>query len=232
MRMHWNRIQQVMLVATCLCVGCGSEQEAAEKLQALGFQLVHDARKRPSVLIMQGDADKMTSAIPLLPELSHLRAINALNSAATDEVLAAVGKIRSLTSLNLSGTPVTDVGIRHLTGLSKLSDANLSQTKITSACLVDLGKFTRIDILNLSNNDIDGGFEHLSSCKDLTWLVLGGLKISDGDAAALAKLVSLKRISLPNAEIPDSAVKILKDKGIDVDLGDAPVTTGRDGDVR
>jgi len=182
--------------------------------------VVNNVRGQPGVLIMQGDADRMAAAIPLLPQLSHLSAINALNSGITDDVLVAVGKIRSLTSLNLSGTSVTDAGIRHLTGLSKMSDLNLSETKITSACLADLGKFTKIDILNLSNNDIHGGFEHLSSCQELTWLFLGGLKISDVDAVALASIANVKRISLPHVEITDSAVKTLRDKGIDVDLDD------------
>jgi len=151
------------VIVGCLCIGCGNEQQAVEELKALGFQVVNNVREQPSVLIMQGDADRMAAAIPLLPQLSHLSAINALNSGITDDVLVAVGKVRSLTSLNLSGTSVTDAGIRHLTGLSKMSDLNLSETKITSACLADLGKFTKIDILNLSNNDIHGGFQQLSS---------------------------------------------------------------------
>jgi len=49
---------------------------------------------------------------------------------------------------------------------------------------------------------------------------LGGLKISDVDAMALQSIANVKRISLPHVEITDSAVKTLKDKGIDVDLDD------------
>ncbi len=220
------------LFSTGFAIGCGgaAEKQAADELKTLGALVVRDVNKKASSLVLPGDVEKIQQATPLIPKLTHLTSFSAINTPISDDVLVSVGRVKSLTNLDLSGTGITNAGIRHLVGLRKLSSLNLASTKVTSACLADVGKLSDLKILNLAGNTITGGFESLEGCKELTWLVLSHVKLSDADAQTIADFPSLKRLSItPGVEISGAAKSELRKQGIQLDLDDAASAAGDGG---
>jgi len=69
----------------------------------------------------------------------------------TDEDLADLAELRSVTWLSLAGAAVTDAGMARLTHLSVLQGLNLSGTKVTDACLLHLR-----ELPGLTKLDVDG----------------------------------------------------------------------------
>ena len=82
---------------------------------------------------------------------------------------------------------------------------------MTGACMSSIGKLKKLNNLNLNDTKVDGGYENLSSCPNLQWILVGGLEIKDEDAEAISKLPAITHVTYSNlSTISDAAIKKLK----------------------
>lgn len=138
-------------------------------------------------------SDNKHVAIPAA-EFKHLAALPALEKAdlveidgLTDEALAQVAKIATLTELNLGDAWVTNAGLPALTKLKALRRLDLGWTK-------DVG---------------DSGLAVLAKIKTLEQLGLGGTKVTDAGLPALAALPKLRELSLQGTAVTDQGLQAL-----------------------
>ena len=74
-----------------------------------------------------------------------------------------------------------------------------------------VGKLKSLNMFNINGSKINGGYEHLQACKNLQWILIGGVKITDEDATNISKYPSLSHVTMDgDTDISDSALKILK----------------------
>lgn len=105
----------------------------------------------------------------------------------TDDALAQVCKVATITELNLGDAGVTNAGLPQLARLKNLRRLDLGWTK-------DVG---------------DSGLPHLSQLGKLEILGLGGTKVTDAGLPALSKLPRLKELYLPATAVTDSGLQTL-----------------------
>jgi len=72
----------------------------------------------------------------------------------TDEDLADLAELRTVTWLNLAGAPVTDAGVVRLTHLSVLQVVVLSGTKVTDNCLFQLRELPELRKLDIDETKV------------------------------------------------------------------------------
>jgi len=130
----------------------------------------------------------------------------------TDEVLADVCGVESVTSLDLSGSKrLTDTGIRHLARLPGLTYLDLSGTAITDRGLEILRHLPALEDLSLAMTAVtDEGMPQLAHCHavrrvNLSWTATGD--------RALEALAGKRRLSelLSGAAVSDAGIPLLHD---------------------
>lgn len=203
--------------------GCANidETETVAELKALGVLVVPGTDgKVNSVNALPTDPAKLTEAVNLLKGLPALKSITAMDGVpVTNDHLATIGTLSQLVELQINSGPVTDEGVASLIGLKKLESLTLAGTEVTEACMASVSKLKRLNMFNINGTKIRGGYEHLAGLKNLQWLLLGGLKISDEDAKKIAEYPSVTHLTLNAAtEISDAALTTLKSiQGCNVD---------------
>lgn len=214
---------------TCLLVGCGpgpDDPATIQSLKDLGVLVVPNPQKQINGLNnLPADPEKLTQAIELSSKLGALKTVTAMAGVPiTDEHLATIGRNKNLVELSVENAPITDDGIAKLTGCQNLESLNLVGTGITSTSLGSLGKLKKLNMLNLNDTKVAGGFDQLSSCPNLQWILIGGLTIEDADAEAIAKLPAITHVTYTNkSTISESAIKALKsNSNCTVDSVDVP----------
>jgi hypothetical protein len=105
----------------------------------------------------------------------------------TDDDLAHLRGLRSLSRLHLSNTQTTDAGLVHLSGLSSLSSLRLSNTQVTDAGLVHLRELPRLRYLHLDDTQVTGaGLIHLAeTLPGLAFLYFAGTQGTYEDVVTL-----------------------------------------------
>ena len=81
-------------------------------------------------------------------------------------------------------------------------------------------KMPKINMLNLNDTKINGGFANLQSCKELQWILIGGLNISDEEATAISNIPGITHVTLSDTtQISEAGMKTLKSiKDCNIDL--------------
>lgn len=215
-RLHTRLAVSGCVVFAILLTGCGGGPDDAATIQALkdlGVLVVPNTEGQISGLNnLPTDPEKLTQAIELSSKLNMLKTVTAMAGVPiTDEHLETLGKNRNLVYLSVDGAPITNDGIAKLTGLQNLENLTLIGTNVTSACMGSIGKLKKLNNLNLNDSKVDGGYEKLSSCPNLQWILVGGLEIKDEDAEAISKLPALTHVTYSNlTTISDTALKTLK----------------------
>jgi Leucine-rich repeat (LRR) protein len=120
------------------------------------------------------------------------------NTSITDKDLIFVKHLTGLRRLELEDTDITDVGLEQLSKLSSLEYLRLSNT------LVRGNTFGYLAATNLKNLHLDNlalgarAFREVSKFKELRWLNLSRVHLTDSALAELAQLPKLYGLIIPN----------------------------------
>ena len=128
----------------------------------------------------------------------------------TDEILADLCRIESLSAINVAGSQrVTDAGVRHLGRLRGLNGLNLSGTAVTDDGVTILRELPELEMVGLQWTAVtDRGARHIANCQQLQRVELGGTRTGDGALAALAGKPRLRELST-GREVTDSGLRML-----------------------
>ena len=141
----------------------------------------HRATDGKHVFINPGDF-RYLRALPALEKV-NLVEVDGL----TEEALAHLGKITSLTYLDCGDGTVTDAAVVHLTKLKKLTFLGLAWTKVGDGAMPLVARLPSLEILRL-----------------------GGTKVSDAGIAHLRRLRTLKELHLQNCPVTDRGLLQLR----------------------
>ncbi len=138
----------------------------------------------------------------------------ALNSTSiTDKDLAFVNHLSGLRRLELEDTDITDAGLVHLSKLGNLEYLCLSCTLIKGNTL-GLLNATHLRNLHLDNVALESkAFRHISKFKELRWLTLDRVHLTDSGLSELAQLPKLEGLIIANNhDITDAGLRKLAGK--------------------
>lgn len=137
----------------------GSVNEAVvAQLRKTGAIVLPVAEESPYLQVNLINAEPLDSAWLLLTKLGrHVVWLKTGNKPITDQHLATIGSLTSLTRLNLEGTQITDAGMQSLHNLIKLQYLNLNETPITSQGLNVLTPLPDLQTLYLYRTRIEAG---------------------------------------------------------------------------
>lgn len=140
----------------------------------------------------------------------HPSAVLSAEGQMTDEVLADVSAVDTITGLNLSGSKaLTDEGVCHLARLPALTYLDLSATGITDRGLAVLRELPALETLSLAGTRItDEGAAHLAHCHELRQLDLSWTRTGDGALKALAGKRKLAVLASGN-DVTDEGIPLL-----------------------
>ena len=129
----------------------------------------------------------------------------------TDDVLADVAKLETVSALNLGGSKrVTDDGVRHLARLPALTYLDLTGTAITDRGLAVLRDLRRLESLSLAMTRIsDDGAAELAHCNELRQVNLSWTQMGAGALRALAGKTAVSDLSIGN--ITDETMSLFHD---------------------
>lgn len=146
-----------------------------------------------------------------LARLQSLRWLSIGTDALDDELMEAVGSIRTLEYLDANHcSGLTDRGMQHLRRLSKLKYLRLRYGDFSDEGLACLADLTSLESLTLSDNPIgDLGVAHLANLRQLRSLELANTQVSDGSLKTLARLEQLERLSLRGTQITEAGLPSL-----------------------
>jgi len=140
----------------------------------------------------------------------HPSAVLSAEGQMTDEVLADVSAVDTVTGLNLGGSKaLTDEGVRHLARLPALKHLDVSGTAITDRGLAVLRDLPALETLSLAGTRItDEGIAHLAHCHELRQLDLSWTRTGDGALRALAGKQKLAVFASGN-DVTDEGIPLL-----------------------
>lgn len=125
-----------------------------------------------------------------------------------DSSLAALKYLPDLRWLILQGPCVTDTGLGNLKYLPKDCTLTIrSDTRVTEKGLQALRGLSNIDGLNISTKNLSTlALEPLTTMPNLHWLELDDVKINDRGIEYLEKMIALKYLVLPDAEMDAESI--------------------------
>jgi mono/diheme cytochrome c family protein len=113
-----------------------------------------------------------------------------LGTNVTDETIAPLKDITSLTELNLASTRITDAGLTVLKGLPYLTRLHLELTGVTDRGLAEVAALTNLVYLNLYGTPVtDAGLSHLHGLKHLKRLYVWQSQVTTAGASELEKVM-------------------------------------------
>ena len=130
----------------------------------------------------------------------------------TDDILAAVARIETITELDLSGSQaLTDDGLRHLARLPRLQRLDLSGTAITDRGLAVLRELPALESIAVSMTHVtDDGAAVLADCGKLRRVDFAGTHTGDGVIRALAGKPEVSQLSTGN-RVTDEGLRLLRE---------------------
>jgi Leucine-rich repeat (LRR) protein len=125
-----------------------------------------------------------------------------------DAEIAALGQMTSLRRLTAPQTGLSDEHVGRLTSLANLTSLGLWQTQIGNDGLKIIGQLRNLSYLSVEGNRgvTDNGLAHLIGCERLSWLGLSYTGVSDNGMRHLAAL-SLTRLDLKGTKITNAGLQ-------------------------
>jgi hypothetical protein len=191
----------------------GEEQDAAQKLTALGAIMVRSAPpERYFASINLTGKTLGDEGYRLVGKCFRLESASFMHCDLNDDRLKNLAGLSHLTSLAISDTPaVTDAGIKNISSLRGLTGLLLKGSGVSDAGLRQIGQFPELATLDLSNTQVtDAGMPALCNLKKLQWLVLMDTAITDDGVVKLEGLSSLRQITLRGSKVTDKGKAQLK----------------------
>ncbi|MGD9854403.1 MAG: hypothetical protein AB7U20_05565 [Planctomycetaceae bacterium] len=111
-----------------------------------------------------------------LGQIEGLIELKLASPEVTDDTLAKLPELKTVTTVDLTGASITDEGLAHLESLPALFSLNLSDTKVTAAGLAKLRPLAILTLTNLPIGDDD--LESLQHMKGLAVLTLAGTNVT------------------------------------------------------
>ena len=179
---------------------------ASERVPAKPVRLINpDAPEGSRPIASSRDWDE---AVELLR--THPTACLQAQGQMTDDVLADISRIETVTALDLGGSKeLTDEGLRHLRRLVALKHLDVSGTAITDRTLELLRHLTALESLSLAGTRItDEGAAHLTHCKELRRVDLSWTRTGDGALRALAEKRELRELATGDG-VTDAGIALL-----------------------
>ncbi len=133
-----------------------------------------------------------------------------LGNDVTDDGLAALEKMQSLTYLHTNSRFVTDRGIKSIAKLKKLQRLDLSSTGMTDEGLKDIATLPELKMIELYRCAVtDAGLAHLRG-KKLQELGLFGTKVTDRGIDYVKDMTTLRRLDVAGTKVTNAALTKLK----------------------
>jgi len=139
-----------------------------------------------------------------LAPIDSITSVVIHRSKITDDGLRHLAGLSQLKNLDLSENAITDDGLKHLAGLENLETLKLDKTQITGAGLAHLSKLQKLRGLSLKNTPLTGaGLASLPELLALEWFNASKTKIDGAGLAAFRRTPNLHAIYLANTPIND-----------------------------
>ena len=164
-----------------------------------------DGGEEPQTIGSTREWDEIIRLLALHPSAA-LRAEGQM----TDDVLADIVNVESVTALDLGGSKaLTDDGLRHLARLPRLKHLDVSDTAITDRGLEVLRDLPALETISLGMTRItDDGAAHLAHCHELERVNLAWTRTGDGALRALAGKRRLRSL-LSGGFVTDAGIPLL-----------------------
>ena len=166
-----------------------------------------------ALIVEDGDGDRREVRDTLgLPDPCRIISLDFGNlKTLTDEMLVRLDGLKYLTHLNLSDTSVTNAGLKHLQNLPALRYLDLSRLPaIDAAGLRELENVPSLRFLILWLNELSSeDLEQIARLQQIDELLISPIGLTDEDLKPLGKLVALKKLSLPQANLNGSFINHL-----------------------
>ena len=114
-------------------------------------------------LNISGRSTVTAAGIAELKKCPNLRSLHFFGVPVSPELLNAMVKLDSLTTLQLNDTSITDAGLEHLKGMTSLTRLYLHNTQITDAGLEHLKGMTSLAKLDLGTQITDAGLAEIKA---------------------------------------------------------------------
>ena len=189
-----------------------------DRLETLRFDLPlsDDGAERlaelPSLRSVNQPLRLSARGIAALARLPGLERLNLIGEGVTDDALAPVAGMKSLTSLWVQNAPVTDAAVESLAGVESLAELHLSGTRVSGDRLGALAGLPNLRALGLGfggrSSDYRGDrptLEAVGTLRNLESLDLDGGGSGPDDFADLADLSRLTFLEVRDVPFTDEA---------------------------
>lgn len=144
--------------------------------------------------------DAMLSA--LTPEDTWLKWVYLDAGMVSDEGIASIAQLSSLTHLRLRNSPISDLGIEHLLNCPSLQVLNLPQCDVTAEGIARLAKLPNLWSLRLGGDRLDANVaSSLSQLRGLRSVHLIGVPIDDAGIRLIAALPTLESLYIDDSNV-------------------------------
>lgn len=152
--------------------------EAMEAISEVGVTNVYYENKPPTPawrrILLGDDSDVEVVALQI--------------TGATDEHLAHISCLPSITELDLFESTITDDGLAHLTGMKNLKSLDFGGAQITDAGLVHVATLTNLERFWFAGTQVtDTGLMHLAKLKKLENISTYGTAVTEEGLKELKK---------------------------------------------
>lgn len=157
------------------------------------------------------DLKDATAAIPCVFELRETLTDLRLGKHATDQLLADLKQLPTLSTVDLSDSQLSNAGLSHLKGCPQLKTLVLQRCIVDNAGLASILAVPDLAELVLNGSSLPkGAYAKIGSMPQLRRLEFSKSSISDSDLAHLARLPNLNCLVLDHTKITAQGVKQLE----------------------
>jgi Leucine-rich repeat (LRR) protein len=154
------------------------------------------------------DSDQATNDdLAIIKKLPSVSTLTLRRCRITDAGQVHLKDLADLQYLILADMPITDAGLVHLEGLPKLQELTVACPKVSGPGLKGLTKLKELGLENSAVTDAD--LAHLKGLTRLECLNLGKTAITDAGLVHLKPLINLDRLFLDSTQVTDAGLEHL-----------------------
>lgn len=189
------------------------------KLKAIddeSFANLQGLRFLEGVRLEQGPREVTGTGLTYLKGLPRFNYLDIGGTNLSDETLDHVIALEKLETLSLTGTLVSDEGLKKVAQLHRLTSLSLAQTpRITGFGMQHLAELEHLETLKLGSAGNGKTIkplelqEHLPQLKQLTFLDLSWLNVTDDVMKSVGQMTSLEHLNLGETQVADTSLQHL-----------------------